>query len=69
MAGVPVLYTVGLLATFWNTISSVWAVWAAQSSKEKLGYLRATFEGVFFNFLLARFFLNSIASVLIGVFF
>jgi hypothetical protein len=26
----PVLYTVGLSATFWNTNSSVWAVWEAQ---------------------------------------
>ena len=31
----PALYTVGLQATFWNMNSSVWAIWAAQGSKEK----------------------------------
>ena len=31
----PVLYTVGLQATIWNMNSSVWAIWAAQGSKEK----------------------------------
>ena len=35
LALVPVLYTVGLWATFWNMNSSVWAEWAAQGSKEK----------------------------------
>ena len=31
---VPVLYTVGLSAIFWNRNPFFWAVWAARSSKE-----------------------------------
>ena len=31
----PVLYTVGQYATIWNMDSSIWAIWAAQGSKEK----------------------------------
>ena len=37
--------------------SSVWAVWAAQGSKEKKSgfeFFWATFEGGFFNFLKAK---------------
>jgi hypothetical protein len=39
-SGSPVLYTVGLKTTFWNMNSFVWAVWAAQGSKEKKVDLR-----------------------------
>ena len=47
-----VLYTVGRKATFWNMISSVWAVWAGRAERKKSGFEEfwATFEGVFFNF-------------------
>ena len=38
VATAPVLYTVGLEATFWNMNSSVWAGWAAQGSKKKNGF-------------------------------
>ena len=31
----PVLYTIGLLATFWNMNSSAWAIWAAQAVRKK----------------------------------
>jgi hypothetical protein len=36
--------------------SSVWVVWAAQAVKKKSGFefFWATFEGGFFNFLLAK---------------
>ena len=32
---IPVLYTVGLQATFWSMNSSAWAVWAAQAVRKK----------------------------------
>jgi len=33
---VPVLYTIGLWATFWNINSSVWVAWAAQGNKDNI---------------------------------
>ena len=51
---IPVLYTVGLQATFWNMNSSVWAVWAAMAVRKKKWIFWATFEVGFFNFLWAK---------------
>ena len=45
----PVLYTIGLKATFMNMNSSVLAVWAAQGSTGTNKYFWATFDGVFFE--------------------
>ena len=36
MADIPVLHTVTLKATIWNMNSSLWAIWAAQGSEEKI---------------------------------
>ena len=34
----PVLYTVGLQATFCNMNSSVWAIWAVLAVRKKSGF-------------------------------
>ena len=46
----PVLYTVGLLATFLKMNFSVCRVLASQGSKEKNVYFLATFQGFFLTF-------------------